>query len=235
MSSRERGRNGSLFQAPQTQVTPQVVDQNIFGFADTSRYALVEQNGTMEFGAFRMSPLGLEIGNQVTQDDWMHVGALLHRMQGAIQWLVGDWMAYGEREYKVSYEQASEQFGYRKKTLYNYASVCKAVHFSLRREKLSFTHHTLVVDKSPEEQSLWLERAEVGNWSVSQMRREMRQDSPTPLRGIAKHSMQLNDWRARTEQELRRAVAGKSDKREALAMLEEQARWIEEWTRRLRQ
>src|SRR5690349_18957572 len=99
MSSRDRGRTGSLFQttqtaqAAQTPAAPQAVDQSIFGFSDTSRYALVEQNGTMEFGAFRLTPLGLEVGRQVTEDDWVQVGSLLGKLNGAVQWLMGDWLA----------------------------------------------------------------------------------------------------------------------------------------------
>jgi hypothetical protein len=44
---------------------------------------------------------------------------------------------------------------------------------------LTFGHHALVTALAPHEQVEWLEKAVVGNWSISQMREAMKPKPPT--------------------------------------------------------
>src|SRR5687767_11538908 len=53
-------------------------------------------NNQIHIGPFTLTSTGLQIQAGATQDEWSKVGELLFRLEGSIQWLIGDWLAYGE-------------------------------------------------------------------------------------------------------------------------------------------
>lgn len=148
--------------------------------AEVPSGAIVPQDdGSFIVGQFTLTPTGVQIPEGVSSDDWGQLGDLLFRLNGSIQWLIGDWLNYGARTWGKTYDAIAEATGYEVSTLYNLAMVSSKVDFSLRNEKLSFTHHMLVASRSPEEQRYWLARAVDERWSAAQLRAAMK--TPTPL------------------------------------------------------
>lgn len=111
-------------------------------------------------------------------DDWMKIGTSLQRVEGSVQWWLGDWWAFGEHTYGTRAEAARSgrirnlAFG----TLANYAVVSRAfAQTSRRREVLPFSHHAEVAKLSQGDQEMWLMRAESWKWSRETLRKKIAQ------------------------------------------------------------
>lgn len=176
MVKRDRGRSGSSL-GQTARLTPNDAADAIFSAADQKRQRglkLIEQEGRVLVGSFRISAVGLEVTGDATRDEWMTLWDLLNNIKSAMQWLIGDWLAYGmDRQWGSTYEDFAEMTGYTTASLYNLTWVCQNVHFSRRRENLSFGHHQLVAGLTPADQDRWLEQADAHRWSIRQMKREM--------------------------------------------------------------
>lgn len=128
----------------------------------------------------RLSRTGLDIPEGLDSKQWEYVGRTLRGIDIALQWMIGDWFVFGSEHYGHKYEGFAEDIGFAIRTLQQYKYVAENVDFSVRTEKLSFTHHQLVASlrdnngiPNKVEQRLWLNRAEENHWSVKQMRAEM--------------------------------------------------------------
>ncbi|MFZ4816281.1 MAG: hypothetical protein ACOYL5_17230 [Phototrophicaceae bacterium] len=138
-------------------------------------------DGTYKFGKFKLESTGLVISDDVLFDEWETLGKAILGLQQGLQWIIGDWINYGvERTWGETYEQLSKELGLETRTLYNFAGVARRVQFDLRRSNLTFSHHSLVSAKEPEEQAYWLGLAEQNQWSVKQMRLSMTGVKDTP-------------------------------------------------------
>lgn len=153
---------------------PRIPRRNV---ADISHLLAPQQDGSLVYSGWRLTQTGLLVDGGVDDQSWQALGAILLRLEGALQWLIGDWMAYGEHQWGVTYAAAASQFGYAVETLHDYAYVCRAVQFSVRTENLSFGHHKLVAALDEELQREWLNAAAENDWSISRMRSEMRGNS----------------------------------------------------------
>jgi len=136
-------------------------------------------DGTMTFRGFTLTATGLVPNEDASPESWDQVGDLLFRLEGALQWLIGDWLVGMERRYGVTYQQVAEKVGRDKDTLYNYVWVASRIEISRRREILFFGHHQSVAGLPPDEQDQWLDMAEVEGWSISRLRKAIRDDRPT--------------------------------------------------------
>ena len=145
-------------------------------------------DGSINAYEFRMTEIGLDPENMsLDETKWDQLGQLLFRFDKSIQWLIGDWLTYGENNKWGETEAIAQQMGYEVKTLFDYKYVAKNVNFSVRTENLSFGHHKLVASLDPEEQQYWLKTAEFGDfdestqtsksWSISRLREEMKENS----------------------------------------------------------
>lgn len=147
----------------------------------------IADDGAISAYEFRMTGIGIDPESRsLNEEKWRQLGDLLFRFERSIQWLIGDWLAYGEANNWGNTEKIAEDFGYEVKTLYDYTNVARTVPFSVRTENLSFGHHKLVArtTMTEEEQSMWLEKAEIGDydaatntskvWSISRLRNEMK-------------------------------------------------------------
>lgn len=149
----------------------------------------VSDDGVIQAYDFRMTEVGLDPENlSLDKANWDQLGQLLFRFDKSIQWLIGDWLTYGENNKWGETEKIAAQMGYEVKTLYDYKLVANNVHFSVRTENLTFGHHKLVASiKDPEEQQKWLHLAEYGDfdeatqtsksWSISRLREAMKDTS----------------------------------------------------------
>lgn len=102
-------------------------------------------NGAVLWGGFKLSHKGLSIDEQVDENDWLQFGEALAKIQISWDWMVADWLAYGNYNYgdKV-YEKASALFGKSDRTWEDYTYVARNVQFSERSENLPFMHHKVV-------------------------------------------------------------------------------------------
>jgi hypothetical protein len=203
--------------------------------------AIVPQgDGTFAVGEFTLTPVGVQIPEGTSADSWSALGDVLLQLNGAIQWLIGDWLNYGTRAWGKTYDEVAAATGYEVSTLYNLAFVCGKVHFSLRNEKLTFTHHMLVAGKPPAMQQYWLTKAAVGGWTSAQMRQAMKEKPPALPMNANAGDVQNTLISSEKPQELRQFLkvaikAGQGDakaKQRALGQIAQFRRWlddVEEW------
>lgn len=138
----------------------------------------------------RVTPTGLAmaVARDLSIGEWSEIGRHLGVAANSASWLVGDWMALGERTYGSTYSEGQAITGLASGTLANLASVCRAVESSRRRENLSFGHHATVAGLAPWAQDQWLTLAEREGLSVMALRariagdRELPGPSPARLR-----------------------------------------------------
>lgn len=117
---------------------------------------------------------GLKIRDGLSRDEWLKGWAQLKKVSGVVQWAMGDWLAYGERNYGEEIAQALDDDDYDYKTLTNWKYVAGKVDTSRRRESVSFSKHAEVAPLDPEDQDRVLEKAEKENLTVRQVRDEVK-------------------------------------------------------------
>jgi hypothetical protein len=142
--------------------------------------AIVPMDGAWALGRFHLSLVGVQLPSDTTEAEWQVLGQALGKFGGAIQWLIGDWLAFGERRWGKTYEDMVVLTGYEMQSLYDMVYVAKNVDFSARAEKLSFAHHKCVASLSVEHQRDWIAwavengvsskafAAEIAKWRKSQ-------------------------------------------------------------------
>ena len=119
----------------------------------------------------------------MTYTQWAHAGQQLQRIARSVNWLLGDWLAYGEHHYGDTYTQAIEQTGLETQSLMNIASVARRVPPASRRRELSWSHHEAVAALTPADQAVWLDRAQQEHMTVKRLRKRLNgtpADAPDP-------------------------------------------------------
>jgi|GEM_PF-2867130 len=169
-----------------------------FGDIDPSTLSGIQvaDDGAINAYNFRMTSVGIDPDvRSMNREKWLELGDLLFRFHQSIQWLIGDWLIYGDDNEWGETEEIAKQFGYDVTTLYDYKYVANSVPFELRTDRLTFGHHKLVASKEAEEQQYWLQLAAAGDvnvetnetksWSISRLRTEMKgatnDDDATPF------------------------------------------------------
>lgn len=145
-------------------------------------------------GALRETGLYLH-KTDLTYSEYEAVGSLLGRMHQSLRFAIGDWLLLGETQFPEQCSQAAEVLGISEDGMREYIRVSQRVPRSIRREKLSWSHHRAVaslsvVDHSTGEvktdtkaQKEWLARAETEAMSHHQLRDALRTDEPpSPVR-----------------------------------------------------
>lgn len=87
-----------------------------------------------------ISSVGLSLGDSLTREQWNEVGQQLSRCGGALQWWVGDWLNYGEKQYG-EIKDSVESLGFKYSTATTWAWVAREIEPSRRLESLSWSHH----------------------------------------------------------------------------------------------
>jgi len=106
--------------------------------------------------------------------EWAAAGRRIGAVGRCIQWLLGDWIAYGNAKFGERYARASQITGYDPQTLMNMVYVASRFTSSRRRENLSWSHHETLAALDREEQERWLDTAAANRWSVSDLRMMLR-------------------------------------------------------------
>lgn len=141
-------------------------------------------NVKREFGLLRkedtisLSPTGMQFTEDTDFKSWSRKGreidTYLRIYRDCIPWWLGDWLNYGSKKYGEKYSQALEDTMYSAGHLRNVAWVCANVPFEMRRERLSFAHHTEVAMLPSDLQDTYLTEAETNRWGVKQLRARVR-------------------------------------------------------------
>lgn len=185
-----------------------------------------EADGSMTYKRATMTPVGLVLPDDLTDDELVDIGEMLRGMENSIQWLLGDWLNRAERVWGRVYRDVPD---YSYQTLRDYAYVARNVELSIRNRQLSFAHHRLVAALPPEYQKQWLDYAAEENMSVGQMRIAMKGKSDADNKpgaiekqarvwsaDVVKLARQLDQLDARDRQKVR-----------------ERAEWLADYYRRI--
>ena len=119
-----------------------------------------------------MTTVQLRVG--MSFDDWATVGCRLAHVSSASAWALGDWLLFGQHNFRGRYRTALALTSLDYQTLRNYAWVAGRFPPTRRRAALSFQHHAEVAALTEPEQELWLHRAEGERWSRNELRRRLR-------------------------------------------------------------
>lgn len=112
--------------------------------------------------------------HELAAHEWAAAGRRIGAVGRCIQWLLGDWIAYGNTKFGERYARASKITGYDAQTLMNMVYVASRFSGSRRRENLSWSHHETLASMEPDEQDRWLNEASKHRWSVSDLRMMLR-------------------------------------------------------------
>jgi hypothetical protein len=135
---------------------------------------LERTNGQHLAIAGKVTPVGIEFPEDMAFDEWASTGATLKLMDSAIQFALGDWLAFGERKYGEMYSQAEEDTGLDYSTLTNYKYVAEKVPMEERRQDLDWSYHRATTALSKAERKVVLDLAAKNDWKKAEVEREVR-------------------------------------------------------------
>ncbi|MEU4928255.1 LmbU family transcriptional regulator [Streptomyces yokosukanensis] len=154
--------------------------------------------------------VGLQMPTGMAYDEWERAGRQLADVLDSSSWWLGDWLVYGKDHYTDRYQHGIRAAGLSYQTLRNYAWVSRRFDLTRRRSALSFQHHAELASMPVEEQDLWLDRAEQGQWTTKQLRgavraaRRSEQQQPhtptEPSRRLEVPGSRLQWWHKAAEQ-----------------------------------
>lgn len=135
-----------------------------------------------EFGSrVTVDRTSLQMSEQLSFDEWIQLGKGLTDVGDSMAWWVGDWIEQGTVVYGGKYQEALKVMALELSTLQTYAYVARKFHQTSRRiEVLSFGHHHVVASLDPADADAWLERAVDENWSVGELREQLRASRALP-------------------------------------------------------
>jgi hypothetical protein len=117
---------------------------------------------------FDLTPISLRFSGDMPIEEWIEYGKTLDRVEGAIQWWIGDYLMLSDKIYGETYAQAVDES--QAHTWKNYKWVASKVDMFTRVESLSWSHHQTIASLSFREQGRWLFEAEKNEWSVKELR-----------------------------------------------------------------
>lgn len=119
---------------------------------EVTRPVATDTDGVTWVGNIGMSPTGLILPEEITQQEWYDFFDVIRNIKRSWQFIIGDWFAYGADKFKFTYEQIATWTGYKPTTVEAFASTCRNVP-RFTRVNLSFAHHR-AVSRLPAEKQL---------------------------------------------------------------------------------
>jgi N6-adenosine-specific RNA methylase IME4 len=134
--------------------------------------AITVRNGgdTLQLGAFTLGKTGLIVAGQPTLSEWEGCGRVLARIEGAVQFWIGDWVNYGAHTYHEKYDEVVDALGFDRQTVKNYAYVAQNIPSSRRRDDVLFSVHSEVAPLPLDKQAEILARAAAEDLTVRAVR-----------------------------------------------------------------
>jgi hypothetical protein len=130
---------------------------------------------------------GLNFKNQLTVEEWFNTVIALQKVDGKIQWYLGDLAVYAESITtgwgESKYKDLVKATGYDEGTLRVMANVARRFPSEFRAnvlsrdnafERLSFHHFRAVAPLDDSYANYWLTKAAEGGWGVARLRDEIR-------------------------------------------------------------
>jgi N6-adenosine-specific RNA methylase IME4 len=120
-----------------------------------------------------LTSIGWQLPDGLPEGQWISAGLCLQRIEGAVQWWLGDWWAYGEHAYgtrKALFEEGGPMEDMNLRTVEDYGWVAQNVATTERSVVLSWYHHRCIASLSPAQQRKWLARALKEGWSSNQLK-----------------------------------------------------------------
>lgn len=137
-----------------------------------------DQSVVKKIGNCLITKTGIQFDGKVEFQEWEKRGkditTVINLYNNNIAWWLGDWIIYGERNYKEKYSQALEGTMFTVGHLRNCVWVCRNVAQDVRNEALSFQHHYEVASLSKQEQIEWLAKADLNRWTAKQLRNAIK-------------------------------------------------------------
>jgi hypothetical protein len=140
-----------------------------------TQQAIVERN---RFGAFTLTDIGLNVDGIVRRKDWQDMGDYIFGFERAVQWLIGDWLVYGEQRKWGDIKKIADERGHNYQSLRMYAHVSRNVF--MRINTLTWNHHLLVAKLKDGEQENALRYAADNNLTVKAFAEWLRGDNVLP-------------------------------------------------------
>ena len=124
-----------------------------------------------------VSAIGAKFDQSLDRGEWKALWPVLRGWAGSLNWLIGDWINFGKARWGEKYALALELTDFEYQMLRDCAWVASKVHLSYRYDKLSHTHHREVAPLRKRDQRRFLKAAAEQGWTVSQLRRAIREDA----------------------------------------------------------
>lgn len=202
------------------------VDSNI-GTDTITRYG----NGISLADRFLITPTGLEMPDDLTQDEWINFSDVIDRFETSIQWIIGDWLVYGDGKRYLTWEGLEQHVlggRYQSETLRKYSRVCSSIDSGRRLPGQSFSLHQVIVESAnPNDYDMWLDEINHKKYSVMGLRRAIKPELKTGKTAPA--------WRKRVDgvtayfTKRRWTTMSLESKREAYEELQRKIKEMEEW------
>lgn len=151
----------------------QVVEREVVVYQPDPNSLVNQGDGTFKYKDYVLTKKGLLFEGTGNPDQWDELGHILFNLETSLQLWIGDWLVQAERTWGATYSKVAEVFEKDVDTLYNYHWVCSSVDFSLRGEKLNFSHYKAVASMPPQYQNYWLRLAESKEWSARALERNI--------------------------------------------------------------
>lgn len=136
----------------------------------------IQQIGSeLKIGRFTLTPAGLVIPEDATPDECDSIQSVLLGLEGSLNWLIGDLLAFRERRGYGEIKSIAEALGLNYGRVRNLAWVAGAMPLSLRNDNLNWSIHALIVRlTAPDDYAYWLAEAQAHNWSVRELEAAIR-------------------------------------------------------------
>ena len=125
----------------------------------------------------KISPTGWEPDGDLSYEQWEQDGQIFQRIDGSLNWIIGDWLNYGERKYGEMYTQAIEWTGHKLEHLQQIKYVSSRIESLTRVKDLSWTHHRYIAHLPDAEQREWLTAAVASEWSSRELLQALEQSN----------------------------------------------------------
>lgn len=153
---------------------------------ETPQLALVPHEDAPPIASLKLpgeiSRTGWQLPPGLTLAEWLQCGVVLGKVEGAVQWWLGDWWAYGAHAYgerKALFDEGGPLAELNYRTVEDYGYVSANVTTSDRSEVLNWLHHKIVAALDSDKQRYWLARALEGKdgkpWSSNQLKAAIKQ------------------------------------------------------------
>lgn len=130
--------------------------------------------------AVQYEAVGLRLPENLTREQWEEVADTIQQMVVSVPWWVGDVLVYGQRYGEEMWQAIKEHGGADYERLRKYMWVAEKVPIGTRVPALKWSHHREVADLEPDEQRVWLQRAQDEELSANALRKAISGEEPEP-------------------------------------------------------